>query len=84
MGVVLFIPFVDKLVNFLQIRLKPSDVSETKSFDTVKYLNESVLGTSMTTMAAIRKETKHLYDNAFEIIIHGLNIKSPTSSQTCP
>ena len=75
MGVVLFIPFVDKLVNFLQIRLKPSDTSESKSFDTVKYLNESVLGTSMTTMAAIRKETKHLYDNAFEIIIHGLNIK---------
>jgi phosphate:Na+ symporter len=75
MGVVIFIPFVDKLVIFLQSRFKPSDVSETKSFDTVKYLNESVLGTSMTTMAAIRKETKHLYDNAFEIIIHGLNIK---------
>jgi len=75
MGVVIFIPFVDKLVNFLQIRLKPSIVSEAKSFDTVKYLNDSVLETSMTAMAAIKKETKHLYDNAFEIITHGLNIK---------
>ncbi len=75
MGVVIFIPFVNKLVTFLQTRLKPSAMSETKSFDKAKYLNESVLGTSMTTMAAIRKETKHLYDNAFEIITHGLNIK---------
>jgi phosphate:Na+ symporter len=75
MGVVIFIPFVDKLVNFLQTRLKPSVSSETKSFDTVKYLNESVLETSMTTMIAIKKETQHLYDNAFEIITHGLNIK---------
>jgi len=75
MGVIIFIPFVDKLVHFLQITLKPSAAPEAKSFDTVKYLNDSVLGTSMTTMVAIKKETKHLYDNAFEIIAHGLNIK---------
>ena len=75
MGVIIFIPFVNKLVSFLQTRLKPSAVSEAKSFDRVKYLNDSVLETSMTAMAAIKKETKHLYDNAFEIITHGLNIK---------
>lgn len=75
MGVLIFIPFVDKLVHFLQITLKPSAVPEAKSVDTVKYLNDSVLGTSMTAMVAIEKETNHLYDNAFEIISHGLNIK---------
>ncbi len=74
-GVILFLPFVDKLVHFLQTILKPPIVPEAKSFDTAKYLNDSVLETSMATMAAIKKETKHLYDNAFEIITRGLNIK---------
>lgn len=74
-GVILFLPFVNKLVHFLQTTLKPSVAPEAKSFDRAKYLDDSVLGTSMTTMVAIKKETKHLYDNAFKIITRGLNIK---------
>ena len=73
-GVLLFLPFVDKLVDFLQ-RVISSSSSTDKGYDSVKYLNDSVLETRMTTMAAIHRETKHLYENAFEIITHGLNIK---------
>ena len=75
MGVVMFIPFVNKLVAFLESTLKDKHPEETISFDTAQYLNESVLELPTTAMAAIVKETKHLYANAFEIITHGLNLK---------
>lgn len=74
MGVLLFIPFVDKLVIFLNKTLK-SDVGKSKSIDNAKYLNNSVLAIPLTSMAAISRETKHLYANTFEIITHGLNLK---------
>jgi phosphate:Na+ symporter len=74
MGVLIFIPFVDKLVNFLQTTIKPGKKEEDE-FEGVKYLNDSVLELPATSMAALIKETKHLYANAFEIITHGLNLK---------
>ena len=75
MGVVMFIPFVNKLVAFLERTLKDKHTEETTSFDTAQYLNGSVLELPATAMAAIIRETKHLYTNAFEIITHGLNLK---------
>ena len=76
MGVIMFIPFVDKLVKFLENTLKSKDkVEEVESYDKAQYLNESVLELPATAMAAIQRETKHLYTNAFEIIAHGLNLK---------
>ncbi|MGB5966533.1 MAG: Na/Pi symporter [Sulfurimonadaceae bacterium] len=75
MGVVMFIPFVDKLVNFLNNTIKSSALKSDADFDSARYLNDSVLELPSTAMAAIVRETKHLYDNAFEIITHGLNIK---------
>ncbi len=75
MGVVIFIPFVGKLVSFLETTLKDHGDKTEKSFDSAKYLNDSVLELPATAMAAITRETKHLYDNAFEIIAHGLNLK---------
>jgi phosphate:Na+ symporter len=74
-GVLVMIPFIDKLVTFLDSVLKESDVKTDKSYDSAKYLNDSVLELPATAMAAITRETKHLYDNAFEIIAHGLNLK---------
>jgi len=74
-GVLMFVPFVDKLVDFLQKRLKGQDKQEIESYDRAQYLNESVLELPETAMAAIVRETKHLYINAFEIITHGLNLK---------
>ena len=75
MGVVMFIPFVDKLVKFLESNLKGKDKQEVESYESVQYLNDSVLELPATAMAAIVRETKHLYINAFEIIAHGLNLK---------
>jgi len=75
MGVIMFIPFVDKLVIFLEKTLKGKVEKELESYETAQYLNESVLEISDTAIAAIERETKHLYINAFEIITHGLNLK---------
>ncbi len=75
MGVLMFVPFVDKLVSFLERSLKAKESSNEESFDTAQYLNKSVLEFPDTAMRAIVNETKHLYINAFEIIAHGINIK---------
>jgi len=75
MGVLLFIPFVDRLVGFLKSFIGAKGAATNQDIDEVKYLNDSVLELPSTAMAAIIKETIHLYDNAFEIITHGLNLK---------
>jgi phosphate:Na+ symporter len=69
-GVTVLTPFVKQLVAFLE-RIVPApklDVVEPM------YLNDSVLEFPETLLEAIRNETVHLYDNAFEIIAHGLNL----------
>jgi len=75
LGVLVMVPFIGKLVTFLEKTLKDKDRKDTTSFDTAQYLNESVLELPVTAMAAIIRETKHLYSNAFEIITHGVNLK---------
>jgi len=74
-GVVVMIPFINKLVVFLESTLKDTKDIGDKNIEHTKYLNDSVLELPGTSMAAIIRETKHLYENAFEIISHGLNIK---------
>lgn len=85
MGVIIFIPFVDKLVNFLQktIILSKKDLNGLQE-DNAKYLNDSVLALPSTAMAAIKRETFHLYENAFEIISHGINVKRRNILSTMP
>jgi phosphate:Na+ symporter len=39
-----------------------------------KYLNDAVLEFPDATMEAVRKETLHLYDNALELIAHGVSL----------
>ena len=83
MGVVVFIPFTQLLVDFLQAAIKASKKKDDE-FEGVKYLNDSVLELPATSMAALARETKHLYDNAFEIITHGLNLKRSNIISTMP
>ena len=78
LGVVIMIPFINTLVMFLEKTLKAKPISDEIGFDEVRYLNNSVLEFPDTAMAAILRETKHLYDNTFEIICHGLNFKRST------
>ncbi len=84
MGVILFIPFIDKLVNFLNTALKAGVSKSGVDSDSARYLNDSVLELPSTAMAAIVRETKHLYENAFEIITHGLNIKRSSLISSMP
>jgi phosphate:Na+ symporter len=74
-GVVVMLPFIDKLVIFLEKTLKETPPIDDIGFDTAKYLNNSVLEFPETAIGAIIMETKHLYENTFEIIAHGLNLK---------
>ena len=83
-GVVVMVPFIRNLVDFLEYVLKDKEKPEVQSFDKAQYLNESVLEISNTAMAAIVNETKHLYTNAFEIITHGLNLKRANIISSMP
>jgi len=74
-GVAVMVPFIGKLVTFLERTLKDKSTADATHFDTTQYLNVSVLELPAISMAAILRETKHLYENAFEIITHGLNLK---------
>ena len=74
-GVVVMVPFIGKLVIFLESIMKVDSSQTNQGFDSAQYLNNSVLELPSTSMAAIITETKHLYSNAFEIITHALNLK---------
>jgi phosphate:Na+ symporter len=83
-GVLVMIPFINKLVLFLESILKVDSSSADTGYDSVRYLNDSVLELPSTSMAAIVRETKHLYENAFEIITHGLNLKRTNIVSSMP
>jgi len=83
-GVLVMVPFIGKLVTFLESTLKDKSTADATHFDTTQYLNVSVLELPATSMAAILRETKHLYANAFEIITHGLNLKRENITSTMP
>ncbi|MEA1914046.1 MAG: Na/Pi symporter [Campylobacterota bacterium] len=76
-GVLVMVPFINILVTFLENTLVEKNVPQ-KNTHTVRYLNESVLEFPSTSLISIIKESKHLYDNAFETIAHGLNMKKST------
>jgi len=69
-GVVVMIPLVPRLVTFLQSAIeKPrEELAEPK------YLNVSAFDFPETLLEAVRQEAIHLYNNAFEIMAHGLNL----------
>jgi len=71
-GVLTVSPFINKLVKFLNTLF----ISKSKmEVGKAKYLDDSALELPVTSIFAVIQETKHLYDNAFEIIAHGLNLK---------
>ena len=83
-GVVVMVPFIKSLVTFLESVLKPDHSKSNTGYDSARYLNDSVLELPATSMAAVIRETKHLYKNAFEIITHGLNLKRHNIASSLP
>jgi len=69
-GVLVMSPLIGKLAEFLTTALRPPAVTTVQP----KYLNGAALELPDTIMEAVRKETLHLWDNAFEIIAHGANL----------
>ncbi len=69
-GVLVMSPLIGKMASFLTTALRPPVVTKVEP----KYLNGAALELPDTIMEAVRKETLHLWDNAFEIIAHGINL----------
>jgi len=70
-GVLAVSPFISILVKYLNTLFVPTGANKGKQ----KYLDDAVLALPSTALSAIIMETKHLYENAFDIITHGLNLK---------
>lgn len=70
LGVALMLPLLTRLISFLERRiLEPvPDVSQPR------YLNDVVDAFPQTMESALRKEVRHLSENAMELILHGLNL----------
>ncbi len=70
LGVAIMLPFMGRLIGFLEhYIIEPApDVSRPH------FLNEAVDEFPQTLESALRKEVLHLYENAMELIMHGLNL----------
>jgi len=69
-GILAMIPFINHLVNFLTRMMPEKAISVAMP----KYLSEAAEAIPDTAIESVRKETIHLYDNAFAIIAHGLSL----------
>lgn len=71
LGVLAVSPFISIMVKYLNTLFIPKGINKGKP----KYLDSSALVLPTTALSTIIMETKHLYENAFDIIAHGLNLK---------
>lgn len=70
LGVALMLPILKRLIAFLEQRI----VEPVPDVSRPRYLNEAVDEFPQTLEIALRKEVLHLYENAVELILHGLNL----------
>lgn len=70
LGVVLMLPLMRRLITLIE-RVIPEPAADLSR---PKYLSQAVDEFPATIVVALQKEVKHLYDNAVELIAHGLNI----------
>ncbi|MDH3388138.1 MAG: Na/Pi symporter, partial [Gammaproteobacteria bacterium] len=70
LGVLLVAPFLHTLVRYLETLFRDKELGRGQA----KYLTYEVMEIPATALAAIRKETIHLYDKSVEAIVHALNL----------
>lgn len=70
-GVVVMLPFIRQLANGLVHFLPERKRAVTEP----KFLNDSVIDFPDTLLLAVKKEAWNLFDSAFEVIAHGVNLK---------
>jgi len=72
LGVIIMVPFIKKLENYLLKLFKETDYKEIHE---PKFLSEVVLRFPGTLISSLLKESKFLYKNTiFEIVAHALNV----------
>lgn len=69
-GVLLVVPFMQRLVTFLETLFCEQEQARGRA----KYLTSEVMEIPATALAALRKETIHLYDKSLETIVHAMNL----------
>lgn len=69
-GVVLFTPFIGRLAAQLTRSIKGKAITR----DQPRYLSATALEFPEVALTAMRRETLHLFDNAFTLIAHGVNL----------
>ena len=70
LGILIMVPLMGTLVKVLH-RIFPQPKADLVA---PLYLNEAVTEFPDTLVETVRKEVLHLYDNAFEVLAHGLNL----------
>ncbi len=69
-GVLVMVPLINTLANFLcKLFAAPAD-----DILAPKYLNDAAIDFPDTVIESVRKETLHLFDAAFEVMAHGMNL----------
>jgi phosphate:Na+ symporter len=69
-GVLIVYPFMGKMVEYLETLFR----EQAKGRGKAKYLTSEVMEIPATALAALRKETIHLYDKSLEAIVHAMNL----------
>ena len=70
-GILVFTPLITPMARILTQTLK----GERLEHDAARYLSDVSLEFPEVALTALRRETHHLFDNAFSIIAHGVNLK---------
>ena len=69
-GVVAMVPFVNRMVKFLEKNIK----DQKPDVERPKYLSKTALEYQQTALSALILETNHLFDHVFKIIAHGIGL----------
>lgn len=70
LGVVIVSPFIGQMVRYLETLFQARE----RGRGNAKYLTYEVMEIPASALAAIRKETIHLYDKSLEAIVHAMNL----------
>lgn len=70
-GVILFWPFINHIERLLvkYVNFTP------KSSERPLYINAQAIQTPATAVNAVRNEVKHLFDNAYGLLVHGISLR---------
>ncbi len=69
-GVIVMVPLIQQLADYLNKALPETD----RNMALPLYLNDAVMEFPETVLKSLKKEVWHLFDSAFELMAHGINL----------